>query len=123
MREAMRGDPDFARVLREFHAAEPAPKRVRRQLLEKASRLTPRMAPAVYRVIDRVRQRLGLEAPVEVFCFQDPDVRAYVVPPERDHLLLAFASGALEALRDEELAFVAGHELAHALYDHLSLNA
>ena len=124
MREALLSDPDFAEVQRSFVSADPPPKRLRRQLLERTSRITPRMAPGLYRLLAESAGALGLDAKqIDVFCFQDPDIKAFALPPDRRRLTLAFANGTLERLTDGELRFVIGHELGHALSNHLELNA
>lgn len=93
----------------------------RAALLRNGMRLTPALAPRVYRAVDRCRDVLGLEAPVEIFCEQEAQANAYVLPPREPRLTIALSSAALEMLDQAELCAVIGHELGHVLLGHFDL--
>jgi hypothetical protein len=122
-----RGDRDLAeRLLQEpeiRHAIERFEKQAdasgaRRQLLGTAMRLSPEMAPDVHEIMEACRKVLRIEAPVETYVYPAPVFNAAAVRPERGLLLVMLSSSLLEAFEPDELKFVAGHELAHHLYEH-----
>ena len=99
----------------------PAPRDDRKQLLKTAVRLTPALAPRLWKQIDHCRKVLGVTAPMDVFVMQDSQLNAFVVPPEDGRLVLGITSATIEKLSDGELASVIGHELGHVLFDHFEL--
>lgn len=90
----------------------------RRHLLATATRLTPEMAPELHGIIDGCRTTLGVEGPLELFVYPDPNFNAAAVRPEQGRLLLMVSSALLEGFEPDELRFVAGHEVGHYLFDH-----
>lgn len=98
-----------------------APRDERKQLLKTAVRLTPALAPRLWKQIDHCRKVLGVTAPIDVFVMQDARLNAFVVPPEDGRLVLGITSATIEKLSDGELASVIGHELGHVLFDHFEL--
>jgi len=93
----------------------------RLQLLGSALRLTPSMAPDVHEIMDGCRRTLGIDSPIESFVYPGPSFNAAAVRPEKGRLLIIVSSSLLEAFEPDELRFVAGHELAHHLFDHHAL--
>jgi tellurite resistance protein len=79
------------------------------------------MAPTIFGNVEHCARRLGVTVPIEIFCFQDAQMNAFVIPPEKDHLTIGVSSGLVERLDDGELRFVIGHEIGHALFDHMQL--
>jgi heat shock protein HtpX len=68
--------------------------------------------PALYEMVDRLRQRAGLPMPkVAIAPSQQPNAFATGRDPER--AVVCFTQGILAGLRREELEGVAAHELAH----------
>jgi heat shock protein HtpX len=78
----------------------------------RAQLVTEAEAPAVYRMVDRLRQRAGLPMPaVAVAPHQQPNAFATGRNPE--HAVVCVTAGALQLLPAEELEGVIAHELAH----------
>ncbi|MFO0659617.1 MAG: M48 family metalloprotease [Polyangiaceae bacterium] len=117
MRAALLADPDFAEVAKEY-AERPTQISVRRDLLLTSVRLTPRIAPALFACVDECTRHLGIENDIEVYCSQEAEMNAFVVPPEKGRICIGFSNTALERFSDDELRFILGHELGHALFEH-----
>ena len=90
----------------------------RRHLLSTSVRLGPGLVPHVQDTIRVCRERLGLDAEVEVYVYPSPHLNAACVRPEDDRVLLMFSSQLVNVFDGAELAFVAGHELGHHMFDH-----
>lgn len=120
VRQVLRADPELSDIAAQRAGAGGAsgPKR---ELLKTAIRLTPRMAPAIFGNVEACAKQLGITTPIDVFCFQDPQMNAFVVPPESGSVTIGVSSGLVERLDDAEMRFVVGHELGHALFDHHEL--
>lgn len=63
-------------------------------------------------VIDKMAQQRGIKTP-EVGIYPSPDANAFATGATQNSALIAFSSGILERLSDEEIAAVAGHEMTH----------
>lgn len=120
LRGELRRDPLIKKALR---AAQPAEElaAIRRELLLSSLKLTPAIAPEIYRAADRVSHTLGLEAPIEAYCISSPVMNAFIAPPEDQRLLIGVSSPLLEKMSEDELTFVLGHEVGHVLFDHFSM--
>ncbi len=114
---ALMGDAPFA----EFHTslmAQATPYNARKDLLKSGLKLTPKLAPQVYEILTRCRTNLGLRADVELYVCSDTDFNAFCYPPVNGKYLIGVTSALLEKFSPDELAFVIGHEIGHALYAH-----
>jgi hypothetical protein len=89
------------------------------------ARITRAMAPGIFAVLDRTRERLGYEPELEVLI--DPDERinatAYPTPLGGGLEVMSLTAGAVKQLDEDELACVVGHELGHLAYGHADLHA
>jgi len=97
---------------------EESPKRVRRQLLASALRLTEKMMPDVHATVELCREKLGIEIPLEIYVYPSADFNAACVKPEEGKLFILLSSSLLEGFPKGERRFVIGHELGHHLYGH-----
>ncbi len=119
MRAALMRDHDFAQAVRELAPGGETPSlAIRRSMLMTSVRLTPRLAPDLYACVEHCTRALGITDEVEVFCSQDSAMNAFIVPPQGNRLCIGFSNVALERFDDDELRFVLGHELGHALFKH-----
>ena len=91
--------------------------------------LTPEVSPRVCRIVERVRETLGHDAPLEVFCDRpghgpnEPDIPINAcatidVAKDGRHDVVNIRPETIEALDDDELAYVIGHEIGHLIYKH-----
>lgn len=117
MHAALLDDPQLREVVEEARVAS-----ARRDQLLSAPRLTRQARPDFFAELDRVVERLGIEAEIEAYCLTEPLPSAFVTAPERGRMLLGVSSAALETLHGAELTFALGHELGHALLDHFALS-
>lgn len=67
----------------------------------------------LYNMVDSIRLRAGLQEPLEVGVYESDDVNAFAVGMTRKSSLVAFSTGLLEKMDNNEIAAVAAHEIAH----------
>lgn len=70
------------------------------------------LARFIYQTVDAMAQERGLNTP-EVGIYPAKDVNAFATGSSRNKSLVAFSSGMLQMLSEEEIAAVAGHEMTH----------
>ncbi|HUQ02686.1 MAG TPA: M48 family metallopeptidase [Kofleriaceae bacterium] len=122
LRDELGADRGVKKALEKFeHRASGWGFRHRRSLLAEAIRLNKRMAPAVSEALADCRAVLGVEQPIEVFLEPKPVYSAWMSKGRTGPLLLGLSSRLLEEFSPAELRFVLGHELGHALFDHLGI--
>ncbi len=93
----------------------------RRDLLTHALRLTRAMSPEIADTVQRCREVLGFERPVEVFVRPEPVFNAAIMKNDSGPVSLILSSRLLEVFTPGELCFVVGHELGHAYFDHFGI--
>jgi heat shock protein HtpX len=69
-------------------------------------------ADRVYAMIANLTQQAGLPMP-EVGIYDSPEVNAFATGPSKDRALVAVSTGILQAMKDDELQGVLGHEITH----------
>jgi uncharacterized tellurite resistance protein B-like protein len=122
LREELAADRGVKKALEKFeHRASGHGFRHRRGLLAEAIRLTKRMAPAVSDALAECREVLGVDTPIEIFLEPRPVYSAFLSRGRSGPLILGLSSRLLEEFTPAELRFVLGHELGHALFDHLGI--
>jgi Zn-dependent protease with chaperone function len=117
LRAALLRDRDFARAFKAWQAL-PGGRSARRDLRREPHRRQQQIAPQLFACVDKCIEKLGIQNPVEVYCSQDAQLNAFVVPPQAGTICIGFSSSALERFEDDELRFVLGHELGHAIFEH-----
>ena len=117
---ALEDDTHFAEVRSAVVKNNPS-RSARKHLLKSALKLSPTLAPKVYEVVERCKKTLGLNAEMEIYVNPSTDFNAACYEPIKGKFLLIFTSGLLEKFDQDELAFVMGHELGHALFKHYML--
>jgi len=90
----------------------------RRNLLARALRLTPEIAPDEHRMLQESRACLSVETDVELFVYPSADFNAGCTQPEDDRVFILVSSSLLESFEIPELRYVLGHELGHHVYGH-----
>jgi hypothetical protein len=92
----------------------------RRYLLADAVRVDPKVLPDLHHALDDVASRARLELPLETYVHAGGEINA-AVTTSKDRIIVILSSGAVERLAAEELDFVIGHELGHAVFRHLDV--
>jgi hypothetical protein len=115
--ETLLGDRDIRKAIEKYDHDNPQPG-ARRHLLGAAVRLSAEAAPYLHETVDGVRDKLGLEFPLELYVYPSPVFNAATVRPEEGRVFVVLSSSLLESFTDEELLFVIGHELGHQLFEH-----
>lgn len=78
----------------------------------RAKPVTPEEAPRVYRIVERLIQRLGLPMP-KLYVIPTDSPNAFATGRNPKHAAVAVTRGILNLLDDEELEGVLAHELGH----------
>lgn len=90
----------------------------RKTLLKNSLRLTRVLAPSLYEIGDRCKDVLGLNRKIEFYVYQSDSFNAACYPPDGDRLYIMVSSALIEKFDHEELLFVIGHEIGHAIFLH-----
>jgi heat shock protein HtpX len=84
-----------------------------------AQPLTPETYPEVYRriapLVENLSRRMGIPMP-KLYITPEESPNAFATGRNPSHASLAFTSGILELMRDDELEGVVAHELGHVLH-------
>jgi heat shock protein HtpX len=78
----------------------------------KASEVTPKEAPELFEMVDRLRQRAGLPMP-KVYVIPSDQANAFATGRNPKNSAVAVTNGIARMLTKEELEGVIAHELAH----------
>ena len=96
--------------------------RLRLEMLASAVRVSDGMLPSVGVSMERIKARVDVGKPLEAFVFADSEINAFV-SETGSRFLVGLSSGAIQTLASDELEFVIGHELGHALFGHTEVAA
>jgi Zn-dependent protease with chaperone function len=114
--QALRRIPVFDMVLRKlfgFFGEKP----VRLAFQANAVRVTPNQFPEVYKIYKQALKTLDAPEEYPLYLSQTPIVNAGAYGMEQPFIILN--SGIIRLLKDEELEYVIGHEIAHIMSDHV----
>ncbi|MCA6059432.1 MULTISPECIES: M48 family metallopeptidase [Oceanospirillaceae] len=109
-------------VLAEKRIKEARRDSYRRSLLGHSLRVTARLAPDLFKYVRNAQEALNLgDKNVEVYIYNSPEPNASCSYSGGDDIILTFSSGLLTSMNEDEINFVVGHELGHALFSHYAL--
>lgn len=92
---------------------------MKRELLTSAVKVIPELFPALSPIMESVGETVTGK-PFELFVFSDGAPKAFCSGNSADEATVLVSSGLIERFGPNELAFVLGHELGHALFRHNS---
>lgn len=118
LQDALLGDRDVGERLR-LGAYERHRATVRRHLLSTAVRVDPRMLPKLAASIASIKERTGYRPHIEAYVFQSAEINAFLTQGD-NRTYLGLSSAVVNHFSERELEFVIGHELGHAVYQHVS---
>jgi len=93
----------------------------RRELLTGSLRLTRSMSPEIADSVSECRELRGFDKPVELYVRPAPMFQASCMRQSSGAVVIVLSSRLLECFTPEELKFVLGHELGHALLEHFRM--
>ena len=89
---------------------------VRSLFAQHAIRIAHEVTPALATCLDKVYERLQIPpGTVEAYVFSSPEIQAECYSGNYTDCIVRFSSGLIDLLDDEEVEFVAGHEIGHFL--------
>ena len=90
---------------------------MRQRNLESTIRLSPRQGGSIYEAFEYACHILDIENPPELFIKNQPFFNAYAMGTKRHSIVLT--SSLVDAVNEEELLAVIGHELGHIKCEHM----
>ena len=94
-----------------------------RGLLSNSLRVSKKSAPEIYKSFIHCQNALGLEdKQILPFIYNSHEVNAYC-SYNGNEIVIGLSSQLIKLMSTDELIFVIGHELGHALYEHFRLPA
>ena len=94
-----------------------------RELLSSSLKVSNKSAPEIYKSFTHCQKILGLEdKDILPFIYNSHEVNAYCSYSGQD-IVIGLSSQLVKLMSKNELVFVIGHELGHALYEHYKLPA
>ena len=97
-------------------------RKLRKTFLANAVRVDERLLPKLDSSFKSLKKRAGLDTELEAFVFAEPTIQAFVTASSRS-TFVALSSAAVNKLSKEELEFVIGHELGHAIFGHVNFQS
>lgn len=92
---------------------------VEMRALSQNVRIGERVLPRVHQALLEAAGRLAIGVPVQGFVFASADANAFCVTDDEPRRILVFVASSLVQMFDpDELLFVLGHELGHAMFEH-----
>ncbi|HOO49649.1 MAG TPA: M48 family metalloprotease [Alphaproteobacteria bacterium] len=89
------------------------------ELITNSYRVDPAITPIVHQIGLRLRWVLRLVQPMDVYIRSDARPNAFCVPTKKgNRLIMCLHSSLVELMTPQEILFVMGHEVGHALLKH-----
>lgn len=79
-------------------------------------RVTPRQSPRVWYLYSEANRIFGIDEPCELYVSQDPYLSAHAFGYKKPYIMLNSAT--VEAMTDDQLLAIIGHEVGHVLSGH-----
>ena len=117
--DSVRADEALMRRL-ESSTARRRRNALRCRLLSHAVRVNLQLTPHLAESFHRLRSQFGFDNDLEAYVHNEASVNAFIAKGTR-RTLVVLSSGAVNLLSAQELEFVIGHELGHAIYNHLDM--
>lgn len=73
--------------------------------------------PELVKLVELAKQRLGFGAELGIFLSASPFINAFTSGGDR--AILGFASATVAELNDDQLVYIAGHEIGHLMSEHV----
>ena len=86
------------------------------QNISSSVRVTPRQSPRVWYIFNEANRIFDLHDPCELYITQNPILNAHTFGNKKPYIMLN--SAVVEAMNDDELLSVIGHEIGHILCGH-----
>jgi tellurite resistance protein len=83
--------------------------------------ITPQIAPELDRLLTKAKKRLGISAAVDLYIKRGGEINAYCLKSDDDRFLICLSGPLVEHMTSQQILFVIGHELGHAVYRHFEL--
>lgn len=91
---------------------------------QEALQIAPSVTPSLAKCIERVAYRLGIPmASLDAFVHASAEIQAECYARGESGCFIRFSSALIDLLDDEEIEFVAGHEIGHFLLGHANHGA
>jgi len=118
--EGLRADTGLQAAL--AHLSVPEMRHERRAYyLARGVRVLPQVLPELHATLEGLRRRVGLEGEFDAYVVPDQSLNAGIARGY-PHALLILHAGLLNQFSEAEMLFVIGHELGHAMYDHIDVH-
>ena len=92
-----------------------------RKLFAHSVRLHEEIHPGLFKSLNQTKEALNFDKPVRVFISQSPQLNGYCFVDSFGNCNIGLTSSIIEKFKDDELAFVLGHELGHLIFKHNDL--
>ena len=93
----------------------------RMHLLSTSLKITKEITPKIYNIIDNILTQLEiLDINLECYVYNDAEMNASCFSIEDNtNIVIMISSGLVNNMKEDELAFVIGHEIGHYIFGHL----
>lgn len=94
----------------------------RKRLLGNSLKISAKLSPKLHNMVSAAARKVGFaDKQIEVYVYNSPEQNASCYYNGDERVILTFSSALLQSMNDDELNFVIGHELGHAVFKHSNL--